>query len=130
MVHLLVFGLQITILKLFILKQVFKAGGRPSDKSQRVVDNILKYFPDFDAFPLSPPSSNAEVIQHLSDEGRQKEINSSFLDGVEDFKQMLRAKLGPKQCFGGPGLVTGQGLSAVIINMYHFSSSLNCKCFS
>lgn len=90
-------------------KQVFKAGGRPSDKSQGVVDNILRYFPDFDAFPLSPPSSEADVIQHLSDEGRQGEINSSFLKGVEDFKQMLRAKLTPKQSFSGPGLVTGQG---------------------
>lgn len=93
----------------FLSAKVFKASGRPSEKSQRVVDNILKYFPDFDAFSLSPPSSDAEVMRHLSEEGRQKEISSSFLKGVEDFKQLLRSKLSPKQSFSGPGLVTGQG---------------------
>lgn len=77
------------------------------------MDNILKYFPDFDAFPLSPPSCDAGVIQHLSEESKQREISSSFLKGVENFKQMLKAKLSPKQSFSGTGLVTGQGWLAM-----------------
>lgn len=96
---------------LFCLKQVFNAHGRASDKSQKVVDNILKFFPDFDAFPLSPPSSKAEVIQNLTEEGRQGEINASFKKGVDDFKQMLRTKLSPKRSVSGQGVVTGEGWS-------------------
>ncbi|KAL9979036.1 hypothetical protein ACROYT_G016628 [Oculina patagonica] len=87
---------------------------KPSDKSQKVDNNILKFFPDFDAFPLSPPSSVAEVIQNLTEEGRQGEINSSFLKGVEDFKQMLHTKLSPKRSFGGQGVVTGEALATLV----------------
>ncbi|KAL9979059.1 hypothetical protein ACROYT_G016654 [Oculina patagonica] len=101
-------------LKKYFLEKVFKAHGRPSDKSQKVVNNILKFFPDFDAFPLSPPSSDAEVIQNLTEEGRQGEINSSLLKGVEDFKQMLHSKLSPKRSFGGQGVVTGEGLAGEV----------------
>ncbi|KAL9979025.1 hypothetical protein ACROYT_G016617 [Oculina patagonica] len=101
-------------LKKYFLEKVFKAHGRPSDKSQKVVNNILKFFPDFDAFPLSPPSSDAEVIQNLTEEGRQGEINSSFLKGVEDFKQMLHTKLSPKRSFGGQGVVTGEALATLV----------------
>ena len=90
-------------------RQVFKVRGRPSGKSQKVVDNILKYFPDFDAFPLSPPSADAEVIKKLTDVRAQGEINSAFKEGVQNFKQMLLKKLGPKKRYGGPGLVTGEG---------------------
>ena len=91
-------------------RQVFKVGGRPNGKSQKVVDNILKYFPDFDAFPLSPPSADAEVIKKLTDVRAQDEINSAFKKGVQNFKQILLRKLGPKKRYGGPGLVTGEGL--------------------
>lgn len=97
------------IYSFFYLTQVFKAHGRPSDKSQKVVDNILKFFPDFDAFSLSPPSARADVIQNLTEEGRQGEINASFKKGVEDFKQMLRTKLSPKRSVSGQGVVTGEG---------------------
>ena len=96
------------------MKQVFKAHGRSSGKSQKVVDNILKFFPDFDAFPLSPPSSKAEVIQNLTEEGRQGEISASFKKGVEDFKLMLRTKLSPKRSVSGQGVVTGEGWSNIL----------------
>ena len=98
----------------FFLKQVFNAHGRPSGKSQKVVDNILKFFPDFDAFPLSPPSSKAEVIQNLTEEGRQGEISASFKKGVEDFKLMLRTKLSPKRSVSGQEVVTGEGWSNIL----------------
>ena len=98
----------------FYLKQVFNAHGRPSGKSQKVVDNILKFFPDFDAFPLSPPSSKAEVIQNLTEEGRQGEISASFKKGVEDFKLMLRTKLSPKRSVSGQVVVTGEGWSNIL----------------
>ena len=90
-------------------QQVFKVVDRPSDNSRRVVDNLLKYFPDFDAFPLSPPSADAEVMKKLTDVRAQSEINSAFKEGVQNFKQMLLKKLGPKKRYGGPGLVTGEG---------------------
>ena len=96
------------------MKQVFNVHRRPSEKSQKVVDNILKFFPDFDAFPLSPPSAKAEVIQNLTEEGRQGEINDSFKKGVEDFKQMLRTKLSPKRSVSGQGVVTGEGWSNIL----------------
>jgi len=101
----------------FYLTQIFKAQGRPSDKSQKVVDNILKFFPDFDAFSLSPPSERAEVIQNLTEEGRQGDINASFKKGVEDFKQMLRTKLSPKRSFSGQGVVTGEGSSNILYSL-------------
>lgn len=83
--------------------------GRPNEKSQKVVDNILKFFPDFDAFPLSPPSADATLVQNLTENGRQGEISSSFKKGVEEFKKMLHSKLTPKRSFVGQGFVTGEG---------------------
>lgn len=100
-------------LREYFLEKVFKVRGRPSDKSQKVVDNILKYFPDFDAFPLSPPSADAEVMKKLTDVRAQSEINSAFKEGVQNFKQMLLKKLGPKKRYGGPGLVTGEALATL-----------------
>lgn len=84
-------------------------GGRPSDKSKIVVDNILEYFPDFDAFPLSPPTADVEVIRNLTDARMQDQINSAFKEGVQNFKKMLLTKLGPKKRYDGPGLITGEG---------------------
>ena len=83
------------------------------------MENILKFFPDFDAFPLSPPSADAEVMRHLSDAKRQGEINSSFVKGVEEFKEIMKAKIGPKKSFVGPGLVTGAGRLSCIIYDYN-----------
>ncbi|XP_068721947.1 guanylate-binding protein 2-like [Montipora capricornis] len=100
-------------LKKYFLEKVFKVSDRRSDKSRQVVENILKFFPDFDAFPLSPPSADAEVMRHLSDAKRQGEINSFFVKGVEEFKEIMKAKIGPKQSFVGPGLVTGAALATL-----------------
>ena len=90
-------------------QQVFKVVDRPSDNSRRVVENLLKYFPDFDAFPLSPPSADPEVIGNLSDARIQGQINSAFKEGIQNFKKMLLTKLGPRKRYDGPGLVTGEG---------------------
>ncbi|XP_068710224.1 guanylate-binding protein 6-like [Montipora foliosa] len=100
-------------LKKYFLEKVFKVSDRRGDKSRQVVENILKFFPDFDAFPLSPPSADAEVMRHLSDAKRQGEINSFFVKGVEEFKEIMKAKIGPKQSFVGPGLVTGAALATL-----------------
>ena len=97
-------------MKIEVIYQVFKAGGHPSDKSQKIVDNILKFFPDFDAFPLSPPSSDPEVLQTLTLEGSSGEINSTFIQGVKDFQKVLKVKLHPKRSPTGEGRVTGEGL--------------------
>lgn len=101
-------------LKAYFLEKVFKMRGRPNEKSQKVVDNILKFFPDFDAFPLSPPSSDATLIQNLTEKGRQGEISSSFKKGVEEFKKMLHSKLTPKRSFVGQGFVTGEALATLV----------------
>lgn len=98
-------------------QQVFKTGAGRSDKSQKVVDNVLKYFPDFDAFPLCPPSADPEVIQDLPDAWGQGTIDSSFVEGVEKFKRLMKPKLCPKKSFVGPGLVTGEGLLARTLSL-------------
>ncbi|KAK2566431.1 Guanylate-binding protein 6 [Acropora cervicornis] len=104
-------------LKKYFLEKVFKTGKARSDKSQKVVDNILKYFPDFDAFPLCPPSADPEVIQDLPDSWGQGTVDSSFVEGVENFKRLMKPKLCPKKSFVGPGLVTGEAL-AILFEEY------------
>lgn len=104
-------------LKKYFLEEVFKPGKGRSDKSQKVVDNILKYFPDFDAFPLCPPSADPEVIQDLLDSWSQGTVDSSFVKGVENFKRLMKPKLCPKKSFVGPGLVTGEAL-AILFEEY------------
>lgn len=100
-------------LKKYFLEKVFKPGKGRSDKSQKVVGNILKYFPDFDAFSLCPPSADPEVIQDLPDSWSQGTVDSSFVKGVENFKMLMKPKLFPKKSFVGPGLVTGEALATL-----------------
>lgn len=100
-------------LKKYFLEKVFKPGKGRSDKSQKVVGNILKYFPDFDAFSLCPPSADPEVIQDLPDSWSQGTVDSSFVKGVENFKMLMKPKLCPKKSFVGPGLVTGEALATL-----------------
>lgn len=100
-------------LKKYFLEKVFKPGKGRSDKSQKVVGNILKYFPDFDAFSLCPPSADPGVIQDLRDSWSQGTVDSSFVKGVENFKMLMKPKLCPKKSFVGPGLVTGEALATL-----------------
>ena len=109
--------MQLFMCKNVYAQQVFKTGKARSDKSQKVVDNILKYFPDFDAFPLCPPSADPEVIQDLPDSWGQGTVDSSFVEGVENFKRLMKPKLCPKKSFVGPGLVTGEGLLALPLSL-------------
>lgn len=100
-------------LKKYFLEKVFKTGKGRSDKSQKVVGNILKYFPDFDAFSLCPPSADPKVIQNLLDSWSQGTVDSSFVKGVENFKRLMKPKLCLKKSFVGPGLVTGEALATL-----------------
>ena len=109
--------MQLFMCKNVYAQQVFKPGKGRSDKSQKVVGNILKYFPDFDAFPLCPPSADPKVIQDLPDSWSQGTVDSSFVKGVENFKWLMKPKLCPKKSFVGPGLVTGEGLLALPLSL-------------
>ena len=109
--------MQLFMCKNVYAQQVFKPGKGRSDKSQKVVGNILKYFPDFDAFPLCPPSADLKVIQDLPDSWSQGTVDSSFVKGVENFKRLMKPKLCPKKSFVGPGLVTGEGLLALPLSL-------------
>ena len=100
--------LRVIPLSLF-LTQVFKTRGCPTEEPQKDVHSILKIFPDFDAFKLSPPSSDIKVVQNLNEPWAKERISQSFREEIVEFKQMLRSKLNPKQSFVGEGFLTGGG---------------------
>ncbi|KAL9973197.1 hypothetical protein ACROYT_G019615 [Oculina patagonica] len=100
--------------KEYFLEKVFKPREQLNDKSQKFVRIILRFFPDFDAFSLHPPMVDPDVLQNVTEEGRQGKINSSFLKEFEDFKQMLRTKLSPKPSFAGKGFMTGEALATLV----------------
>lgn len=90
--------------------QVFKSSSdSKGDNADKVAESILNFFPGFDAFKLPPPASDPDVVLNLNREDVQGDINKSFVRGVEEFKAMLRSKLGPKRSFRDGEYVTGEG---------------------
>ena len=112
-------------------EQIFKPreAEQLSDKSQKVVDNILKLFPNFDAFSLPPPTVDPEVLQNLTENWSKERMNPSFIKGVEDFRQMLRTKLSTKPSFGGQGVVTGEGWSKYSLCEHSYFKTSFVPCF-
>ena len=90
---------------MFSVIYVFKMRGHDKE----VVDKILKFFPDFDAFALIPPSMDRRVISKLNQKESQGKIHPLFKKGLKEFQQMLHSKLTPKRSFVGQGFVTGEG---------------------
>ena len=79
------------------------------DQSNQVAESILNFFPGFDAFKLPPPSSDPEVVLNLNRDEVQQDVNKSFVQGVQEFKALLRSKLSPKRSFNDGEYVTGEG---------------------
>ena len=69
----------------------------------------MNFFPGFDAFKLPPPAMDPEVISNLNSEKVKQDINKSFIRGVQEFKETLKAKLTPKRSFNDGEYVTGEG---------------------
>ena len=77
--------------------------------ASKVAESILNFFPGFDAFKLPPPSYDPEVVLNLNRGEVQGNVDKSFVQGVEEFKGMLRSKLTPKRSFRDGEHVTGEG---------------------
>ena len=69
----------------------------------------MNFFPGFDAFKLPLPAMDPEVISNLNSEKEQKDINKSFIRGVQELKETLKSKLAPKRSFNDGEYVTGEG---------------------
>lgn len=94
----------------FVCSQIFSVDTtKAGDKAQKVADTILKCFPSFEAFALPLPSFDPNVVQNLSAEGNRGSVNQKFLEGVEEFKGIVKRKLEPKKTPDGKGFLTGEG---------------------
>jgi hypothetical protein len=69
----------------------------------------LKCFPSFEAFALPLPAFDPKVVQNLSEESNRGSVNQRFLEGVEEFKEILKCQLQPKKTPDGKGYMTGEG---------------------
>ena len=96
----------------FSFCQVFKAqdssfASHASQQGQKVAESILRFFPGFEAFALPSPTVDREVLKSIND--NKSKINPSFFRDLEEFKQLLRTILVPKNSFNDGELVTGEG---------------------
>ena len=78
-----------------------------TEQGQIVAESILRFFPGFEAFMLPSPTVNPEMLKSIND--NKSEINPLFFRGLEEFKQLLRSILVPKNSFHDGELVTGEG---------------------
>ena len=75
----------------------------------------MKFFPGFNAFALSPPSTDPNVLNNPST--KKDQLQPQFLSELEQFKKMIKSMLVPKHsCIKGE-LITGEG-------------TCSCSCFS
>ncbi|XP_068722043.1 guanylate-binding protein 7-like [Montipora capricornis] len=105
-------------IKEYFLKRVFQSSSESKgDNADKIAESILNFFSGFDAFKLPPPSSEPEVVLNLNREEVQDDINKSFKRGVQEFKELLRAKLAPKRSYHDGEYVTGEALAS-LVNIY------------
>ena len=93
----------------FFLCKVFKEQPLSdlSYKSKQVSESIIRLFPGFDAFMLPPPTVDSKLMTRLNEEkGR---VNRLFWSGLENFKQLIKKTLAPKNSFNDGEYVTGEG---------------------
>lgn len=89
-----------------------------SDKSQEVVRSILRFFPGFDAFALPPPAADPAVLITISDSKSQ--LQPLFVSGLEQFKQLLKKTLAPKNSFNIEEFVSGEGNTIILYDLSSF----------
>ncbi|XP_020912347.1 guanylate-binding protein 7-like [Exaiptasia diaphana] len=100
----------------YLLSEVLNKDNRNQTESARkAAENILGYFPDFDALAFPPPSCKPSVVQNLSDPNVRDRINPLFLSTIEEFRtQFLFPSLCPKRSSNEGEWVTGEGLAALV----------------
>ena len=84
-------------------------GSSRGDPTQEVAESILRFFPGFQAFKLPPPTVDDEVLRNIN--SNKSQLNSRFLDGIVQFKRLLRSMLTPKHSFNDGEVVTGEGMT-------------------
>ena len=75
----------------------------------------MRFFPGFNAFALSPPSTDANVLINLNT--KKDYLQPQFLSELEQFKKMIKSMLVPKHSCNKGELITGEG-------------TCSCCCFS
>ena len=96
--------------------QVFRQNA-PRSRSDvpDVAEGILKFFPGFNAFALSPPSTDPNVLNNPNT--KKDQLQPQFLSELEQFKKMIKSMLVPKHSCNKGELITGEG-------------TCSCSCFS
>lgn len=101
-------------IKDYFLKKVFKVQDSSAigQKSQKVAESILSFFPGFEAFTLPSPTVDPEALKSIND--NKHLMNPLFISGLEDFKRVVGRILLPKISVNDGELVTGEGLAALV----------------
>lgn len=89
--------------------QVFRQedSGSESQKSQKVAEGILGFFPGFEAFSLPLPTADEEIMRTICE--NKDQLQAKFLRQLEDFKYLIKSILVPKHSYTEGELVTGEG---------------------
>ncbi|PFX16734.1 Guanylate-binding protein 6 [Stylophora pistillata] len=101
-------------IKDYFLKKVFKVQDSSAigQKSQKVAESILSFFPGFEAFALPSPTVDPDALKSIND--NKHLMNPLFISGLEDFKRVVGRILLPKNSVNDGELVTGEGLAALV----------------
>lgn len=101
------------------MKKVFREQAPRSRRKNGddVSKGILSFFPGFEAFALSPPSTDQNVLGNLNT--KKDQLQPQFLRELEQFKKMMKSILVPKQSFTEGELVTGEGLATLVTEHVH-----------
>nr|XP_058955472.1 guanylate-binding protein 6-like [Pocillopora verrucosa] len=104
-------------IKDYFLKKVFRQDASRSrsengDYVPDVAEDILRFFPGFEAFALSPPSTDLNVLKNLNT--KKDQLQPQFLSELEQIKKRIKSMLVPKHSCTEGELITGEGLAALI----------------
>ena len=95
-----------------IFTQVFRQDASRSrsengDYVPDVAKDILRFFPGFEAFALSPPSTDLNVLKNLNT--KKDQLQPQFLSELEQIKKRIKSMLVPKHSCTEGELITGEG---------------------
>ena len=97
----------------WLFTQIFRreaprSGSENGDDVPDVAEGILRFFPGFEAFALSPPSTDRDMLQNLY--MKKDQLQPQFLSELEQFKVVIKSMLVPKHSCTEGELVTGEGM--------------------
>ena len=67
----------------------------------------MRFFPGFEAFALSPPSTDLNVLKNLNT--KKDQLQPQFLSELEKIKKRIKSMLVPKHSCTEGELITGEG---------------------